>query len=127
MLERAPLPGLLGDIEAAAGREAAMMLARARGGSRVHIPGQAREGHWLVNLVGMAAAEKICWLFRGAGNGGSYVKIPRGHYIIANQEIPHLLAQGWSNDRIALHLGIDLSTVQRRRAKLRTEKQLDLF
>jgi len=127
MSEHAPLPGILGDIEAAAGREAAIKLARARGGSRVHIPGKALDGHWLTELVGMEAAIKICWLFRNAGQGGSYVKISRGHHAIARQEIPVLLAKGWSNDRIALHLGVDLSTVQRERAKLRGTAQLSMF
>ena len=116
-----PFTGVLGEIEAHAGRAAAEKIAEAKGGSRVFIPGTAREGHWLVDLVGMEAAAKLCWLFRGAGEGGSYVKIPKGnmtYYQRARLKIDALLGQGLSLDKIALEAGVDLSTVQRRRKAL---------
>ena len=116
-----PYTGVLGEIEAEAGRDVANKIAGAKGGSRVFIPGIAREGHWLTDLVGLEAAHKVCWLFRGAGQGGSYVKIPRGEmtfYQLARQKIDTLLEKGISLDKIALETGVDISTVQRRRKAL---------
>ena len=117
-----PYTGVLGEIEAEAGRDVANRIAAAKGGSRVFIPGSARPHHWLTDLVGLDAAKKVCWLFRGAGEGGTYVKIPKGEMTFqqrARKRIEELLGEGMSLDKIALEVGVDLSTVQRRRKAIK--------
>lgn len=58
------LPGILGEIAAVAGVEAARKLAIAKGGRRVRIPGRLRPDCWLVECVGETAATKIVHHFR---------------------------------------------------------------
>lgn len=60
----AGLPELLAEIAEVAGLEAALALAKAKGGQRVYIPAHPRVGNWLVEAVGLEAAEKICEHFR---------------------------------------------------------------
>lgn len=60
----AGLPELLAEIAEVAGLEAALALAAAKGGQRVYIPAYPRAGNWLVEAVGLKAAEKICEHFR---------------------------------------------------------------
>lgn len=54
------LPGILADIADIAGPEAALKIAQSHGGTRVDLPPQAKEGHWLTDLVGFEVADKIC-------------------------------------------------------------------
>jgi hypothetical protein len=116
-----PLPGLLAEIEAVAGAEAAMRIGAAHGGARVHIPGRSAPGHWLCDLVGGAAAAAICELFRVA-EGGAYVKIPRGAQAIVRNRVRAMMAEGASNDRIARACAVDISTIQRLRARDRATR-----
>jgi len=54
------LPGLLGQIADIAGPEAALLIADARGGTRVDIPAEAKQVHWLTECVGFEVADQIC-------------------------------------------------------------------
>lgn len=54
------LPGLLGQIADIVGPAVALEIAQTYGGTRVSIPPQAVEDHWLTHLVGMEDAQKIC-------------------------------------------------------------------
>ncbi|MBX3527539.1 MAG: hypothetical protein KF904_15150, partial [Rhodoblastus sp.] len=78
MTERLHLPPLLNEIAEVAGVVAAVAIAEARGGTRVHFPARAPDGHWLVALVGREAADELCAHFRATQAGGSYVLIPVG-------------------------------------------------
>ncbi|SON55795.1 hypothetical protein HDIA_2254 [Hartmannibacter diazotrophicus] len=51
--------GLLAEIAAAAGPEAALAVQRARGGTRVDIPADVKPGHWLADCVGLETARTI--------------------------------------------------------------------
>ncbi len=72
------LPPKLNEIAEVAGLVAAVAIAEARGGTRVHFPARAPDGHWLVELVGREAADKLCEHFRARPAGGSEVLIPVG-------------------------------------------------
>ena len=77
--------------------------------------------HWLVQLVGVEATKQICWMFRNAGTGGSYVKIPRSPTSARAQrqaEADALIREWLSLDRIALQVALDVSTLQRRRKRI---------
>jgi hypothetical protein len=54
------LPGILADIADIAGTEVALKIAQSHGGTRVDLPPQAKEGHWLTELLGFETADKIC-------------------------------------------------------------------
>jgi len=65
-----PLPGLLGEIEEVAGRDAALKIARAYGGTTVYIPGRAYPDLWLSKCVGEETARRICDYFSIIGPNG---------------------------------------------------------
>jgi len=83
------LPALLSEIaevvgealkDRKAGVEAALKLAQAKGGQRVHIPAQARADHWLAQTLGQRAADAICAHYRVGEEGerGAELDIPLG-------------------------------------------------
>lgn len=131
------LPPLLNTIADVAGNEAALALARARGGSRVSIPARAKDDHWLVEVVGREAADKICDHFRVGTNGtGVALDIPTGPESPMNKlldnnrkSIDQMLADGVSVDLIARRVRVHRTTVFRRKAKtgIVDTRQSDLF
>ncbi len=104
-----PLPGILAEIEATAGREAALGIALAHGGDdgwyvprRLH----AGPGRELVELVGQDAAEAIVRRF-----GGGAVSVP-----LARRALVGCLARhGLSTTAIASRLRISRRTARRYR------------
>jgi DNA-binding NarL/FixJ family response regulator len=119
-------PGILAQVAAAAGDEAALALMRARGGMRCYIPARARAGHWMTELLGEQAAAAICKEI-----GGGEVEIPVGSSMSAadkRRRIASLLERGWPVDRVAHAVGVDRSTVKRHKRRLREARRgPDLF
>lgn len=132
------LPPLLNEIADVAGFEAALALADARGGSRVTIPAKLKPDHWLNEVVGPQAAEKLCAHFRVGldRQTGAQLDIPLGPksplnaLLYANQRrIDEMLLAGLRPDEIARTLKVHRTTVFRRQALLRDPppKAPDLF
>jgi len=120
------LPGVLHTIAEIAGLPAAVAIAEKYGGSRVHFPASAPNGHWLRELVGTEAAEKLCAHFRATERGGELVDIPlgpKGFYVSARKAGLKLLEGGLSQYEVARRLGVDRSTVRRWKAQERAAKQ----
>ena len=129
MTERLHLPPLLNEIAEVAGVVAALAIAEARGGTRVHFPARAPDGHWLVALVGREAADKLCAHFRATQAGGSYVLIPVGpknFYSRARRRAIELRGQK-SASAIALDLGVTERAVYKWWADKPDERQGRLF
>lgn len=125
--------GILADIEEVAGAAAALQVAAAKGGSEAYIPmpENLRPGHWLVEAVGMEAAELIA---RRLGSG--HVEIPLGpaggHRGKVWAAIRKALADGKSAPEAARLAGVHQRTVRRHRnghsgAEVTDPRQGDLF
>lgn len=113
------LPAVLAEIADAAGLPAALAIADHCGGTKTHLPGRAPEGHWLVELVGREAADKICNHFRSR-DGGVTLRIPlgpKGFYNQARRRAEEMIEQGKSSRAIASALGIHQRSVERYRAR----------
>lgn len=129
MSERLHLPPLLNEIAEAAGVIAAVQIAEARGGTRVHFPAYAPDGHWLVELVGREAADKVCAHFRTTANGGYYVFVPVGpknFYARARRRALELRGRR-SAAETALELGVTLRVVFKWWADKPDDRQGSLF
>ena len=59
------LPAVLRLVAEAAGVEAALKLAQAKGGIRIYVPHKIPQGHWLLPLVGEAGAEALRQRYAG--------------------------------------------------------------
>lgn len=125
------LPGILAEIAEISGREAAELIAKHRGGSRVYFPPSAalRTDHWIVALVGAERAVMIAKEI--ADPCGLKVDIPFGPNGPVNQACRSRLAlvrsmtlDGASAALIARHLGITDRAVRSIRANLRQTGQL---
>lgn len=97
-----PLPHGLQMIADAAGIEAALQIALARGGSRLLIP-QRAEGSILVDLVGIDAARRIAQAL-----AGERPEIPQAKRVLSDW----LRSQGWSQERRAMKLKLSRRTIQ---------------
>lgn len=105
------LPGVLGEIEQAAGVSAALAIAEARGGTHLYVPRRVRSGHLLERLVGADAAAAIAEQL-----GGAEHLIPLGRDARRWQrdaEIRRRHAAGESMAEIARALHIHRRTVER--------------
>src|SRR5690606_37782768 len=71
------LPGVLGEIAAVAGEDAALSIAAARGGTQVYIPHEPGPHHWLTHLVCREAAQRIADRLT-CGVGGLRLDLPLG-------------------------------------------------
>ncbi len=108
------LPGILAEIAEAAGIDAALAVARAKGGGRAYFPETPRPQSWLVEAVGADRAAVIGRLF-ASGRGGIELEVPGGPALacVARwREIYRRLAAGQSKPEIARALGISHRTVQ---------------
>jgi len=130
MPDRLGLPAVIAEIVQVAGIDAARLLAAEKGGQEVDIPAEAREGHWLTELLGIPAAKKICAHYRSHGPGGR----PRGVRLVipmANVRAKQLMARaieaGGKNSQIAAMTGKHERTVRRAKAKLKGEGLGPLF
>jgi DNA-binding CsgD family transcriptional regulator len=123
------LPGLLGEIAEVTDIGVAMAIAEQVGGTRVTIPARAPDGHWLVELVGRDAANKICDHFRTLSpedreTGARHVIIPRGPagcLAKAQRRLVKELEAGTSAREAARRAGLSERSAWRMRARLRDE------
>lgn len=120
------LPLVLAEIADVAGLDAALCLAKARGGTRVYIPSFAPDDHWLVQTVGREAADAICSHFTfnvdGVARHGTKVMIPfgpRGSIAEVRATVDRMIAAGNSIREVALATGITSRSVERRKARIR--------
>jgi transposase-like protein len=124
------LPGLLGEIAEAAGISAALAMAERVGGTRVNIPARARDDHWLVEIVGRSAADKICDHFRTLSaelreSGARHIVIPRGStspMAKVRRKLICELESGASAREAARRVGVSERTAFRMRARLKIIK-----
>lgn len=125
-------PGVLAEIAAVAGDDAALAIARARGGTEVYIPPAPAADHWLTKLVGAQAARAIADHLT-CGVGGLRVELPTGpagHGVRMRAEVDRLIGEGRSERDIALRTGYTIRGVRRRVKRLggpKDKRQLSLF
>ena len=128
----ARLPGVLAEIADAAGHEAALAIADARGGTQVYIPPAPDADHWLSLLIGVEAARAVADRLT-CGVGGLRVDLPLGPAGCAARvrcEVDRLLGEGRSERDIALTTRYSIRGIRRRRARLglvSDNRQLPLF
>ncbi len=130
------LPGVLQEIAEAAGIEAALAVAREKGGGRASFSPDPREDHWLSRLLGMAAARQICAALT-AGHIRVELDIPLGpHGTYRQQRRARAVALkaaadgGLSLNAGARAAGVDRSSFRRFRARRKASgkrRQLSLF
>ena len=103
-----PLPGVLDEIAAIVGRQAALHLALALGGETLHIPDPAHmtADHALVKAAGGQPARTIAGHFRG---DSLYIPMAR------RALVRHLSGCGLATAEIARRLGINKHTVRQYR------------
>lgn len=113
------LPKVLAEIAEVAGREAALKVAAARGGTRVYIPRRARDKHWLPRLVGREAADRICRHFAPGPGTGDYIEIPIGPAgAIKNGPLAdRMIAEGRPEREIARATGFTTRGIRMRKAR----------
>ena len=102
------LPGVLGEIEAIAGADAALRIVESAGGTRIYIPtpGRLTADHRLVSILGLAAATEIAERL-----AGSVLEIPTARPVLAHR----LFEGGATIAEVARRLGI----TERRARQLR--------
>ena len=120
------LPLVTAEIEQVAGYENAVKLSRAKGGQTVYIPREAVEGHWLTDLVGLEAAEKICNHYRVA-NTGARLLIPIAQQAIQKRCLIKALEAGASASAAAAAAGMHERSAYRARKKIKDDRQKSLF
>lgn len=126
------LPDLMIEFAQVAGLEAAWRLFETRGGNRIYIPARAGDGHWLVQIVGREAADRICAHF-AAGDKGMEYELPLGPTGIKaalRRRLETLIAEGASSTAITREIGITRRSVSRHRARMAAvgaSPQLDMF
>lgn len=124
------LPEVLAEIAEVAGEAAALALASAKGGTRVYIPARLDTDHWLVEVAGLAAAQKICKHFAVDHVRGQDIEIPLyvgGTFRQLLRKVAqriHELDQDddASETSIARTLGVSGRTVRRHRARHRGKR-----
>ena len=128
MTDRAQFSPLMNEIADVVGDEATIALIAARGGTRVHIPARVDDRHWLVDVMGRDAADKLCRHFR-VGAGGSYIELPVGTKKIyaRAREKAFALRGTKSVEAIALALGVHRRTVTKWFADRPDDRQGSLF
>lgn len=113
-----PIPGLTGvlvDVSRVAGPAAALLLAQAWGGRRLHVPlpQSLHRDHPLVRVLGWRAAAAVA-----AAMGGQPHDVPTARLALTYWQIRVLHAAGWSGSATAAALHVDRSTVRRATAGL---------
>lgn len=118
------LPGMLDRIRDVASEEAAIALAKARGGRDVYIPASPNPRHALSQIVGLSAAKKIS---KALGRGN--ILVPCGSVKGAGGRkaaIEHLFQAGKSNAEIAAEVDVHIRTVERVVSGLKDPRQSEL-
>lgn len=130
------LPGILGEIAAVAGEDAAIAIADRRGGTRVLIPRRAPDGHWLVEAVGRQKADAIGRHFsvedadgKPIGTFEVYLPLgPHGALRRARRRLADELRAGTSGREAARRAGLTERTAWRIKRRLGADPdQGDLF
>lgn len=123
------LPGVLADIADLIGEAGAIAIASAKGGTRVYFPAKVDSTHWLAEVVGVAAARKICEHFAVNGNAGDHVVIPLcvgGTYRQMIRRIAERIHakdnERASSSEIARTVGVTQRTVHRHRGRHRGKR-----
>lgn len=114
------LPGILGEIAAEAGEEAALLIAKYRGGTQVYFPPDPPLDHWLCRLIGRDAAKRVCARLCD-GHAGVRIDLPLGpvgRAARARAQVDAMLTEGRSERDIALATGYTTRAIRRRRAQL---------
>ena len=105
MTQTDDLPGVLAEIAEIAGRDAALDVALAFGGSTMHVPAPGRVcHHGLARVLGDERARLVAERFQG-----EQVYVPKANGASARR----LRSQGLSTREIASRLGVSRRTVQR--------------
>ncbi len=137
-----PLPGVLAEVEAVAGRDAALLLAGEKGGTEIYLPSPRSlvNDHWLVTMLGRVAAERICAHFRthsprdhrGKGRdftehkgGGVRVEVPKATSLMRRLQVRWMSLAGVSTTQIARQLRMTTRGVTRIRASLRATGEIE--
>lgn len=126
------LPGVLAQIANVAGEDAALAIARARGGTQIYIPPEPGPDHWMTKLIGREAAKAVADELT-CGVGGLRLDLPlgpTGNAARMQRKVDEMLTEGRSERDIALATGYTIRGVRMRRAKLgklRDDRQLTLF
>lgn len=109
------LPGLLAEVEDVVGRDAAIKLAIACGGTRIYMPAAVDAEHWLAEAIGVDAAIKLAAHF-SYGRRGIRLDMPMMPRAL---QVHTLTEAGASAREIALKLGIHQRTVHANRRHYR--------
>lgn len=137
------LPGILAEIAAVAGEDAALKIAAVRGGTQVYFPPVPSNGHWLCRLIGRDEAKAVCHRLT-CGVGPLRAEIPTGEVarVVARRaKVDAMIREGRSERDIALATGYTGRAVRRRRhavermdkaspgkvGRLDKDRQLSLF
>lgn len=128
------LPGILREIADAAGLEAAMKVAGAKGGVRAYFPAEPEADHWLALLVGLDQARQIGRAL-APGRAGAELEVPMGPSAGQAKRwrmMMEMSDEGQSKPAIARALNVHHKTVQRvlnnkRRTVGQVLAQKDLF
>ena len=122
----APLPGILGELEAVIGRPAVLRLVREHGGTEIYVPKRPGTDSPIVRAIGVAAAAELADAY-----GGEHLLIPLGHLVTQARlaaAIGRAVDAGLSAERIARQVGVHERTVRRHRRRRRGGSDLpDLF
>jgi hypothetical protein len=120
------LPQVIAEIAEVAGPDAAWALASAKGGQQVFIPASPKDGHWLVQLVGIEAAQQICAHFSANGRGDT-ILIPMATNARRREALAKALSEGAKVDQAAARAGVHRRTVFRHRKRAKSNGQGGLF
>lgn len=129
MNDMSQFPGILQEIADAAGEEAAMLVAREKGGTRVRFPIKPRDGHWTVQLLGRPRAEAIGRALNGnqsmmeydipLGPGSTYSQQRRAR----QQAMQKAIEEGLTYNAAARAAGVDRSSFRRFNKRVREAKR----
>ncbi|MDX2469029.1 MAG: hypothetical protein QNL04_00470 [SAR324 cluster bacterium] len=104
----------LTDLKGAIGSAALEELIKTKGGQVVWIPKVLEEGHWLIQLLGLEAAENLSVLL-----GGAAQTVPKGRNFQSKclqRKLEALKAEGYSVNEIAKITNMHQASIYRRLA-----------
>ena len=128
------LPGILGEIAAVAGEDAALAIAAARGGTEVYFPAVPKNDHWLCRLIGRDQAKAICEQLTAGVGVGRRADVPLGMggtLARAQRQRDEMLRLNRSERDISLATGYTIRSIRSRRKAMNLPttgpEQLKLF
>lgn len=120
------LPGIMREIVDVAGAAAAWEIARTCGGRPVTFPAHVDNNHWLVELVGLDAAQKLCDHF-SVGGKRVRIEIPLARDAERRLRLIKALEGGMAATDAAAVSGMHVRTAYRTRKKMKEDDQGELF